>query len=39
VQVKAKGNLATPLVWLDPTPRRVSQYFEDDYVDHVGSRD
>ncbi len=33
VQVKAKGNLATPLVWLDPTPRRVSQYFEDDYVD------
>ncbi len=33
VQVKAKGDLATPLVWLDPTPRRVSQYFEDDYVD------
>lgn len=33
VQVKPKGNLATPLVWLDPTPRRVSQYFEDDYVD------
>lgn len=33
VQVKARGNLATPLVWLDPTPRRVSQYFEDDYVD------
>ncbi|MDI1249238.1 MAG: hypothetical protein PSV13_10285 [Lacunisphaera sp.] len=33
VQVKTKGNLATPLVWLDPTARRVSQYFEDDYVD------
>jgi len=33
VQVKAKGDLATPLVWLDPTPRRVSQYFEEDYVD------
>lgn len=33
VQVKAKGDLPTPLVWLDPTPRRVSQYFEDDYVD------
>lgn len=33
VQVKAKGNLATPLVWLDPSARRVSQYFEDDYVD------
>ncbi|MDI1337473.1 MAG: hypothetical protein PSU94_14920 [Lacunisphaera sp.] len=33
VPVKTKGDLATPLVWLDPTPRRVSQYFEDDYVD------
>lgn len=33
VQVKTKGGLATPLVWLDPTPRRVSQYFEEDYVD------
>ncbi len=33
VQVKTKGELATPLVWLDPSPRRVSQYFEEDYVD------
>jgi hypothetical protein len=33
VQVKTKGDLATPLVWLDPSARRVSQYFEDDYVD------
>jgi hypothetical protein len=33
VQVKSKGDLPTPLLWLDPTPRRVSQYFEDDYVD------
>ena len=33
VQVKTKGDLATPLVWLDPMARRVSQYFEDDYVD------
>jgi hypothetical protein len=33
VQVKTKGDLPTPLVWLDPSPRRVSQYFEDDYVD------
>lgn len=33
VQVKAKGDLPTPLVWLDPTPRRLSQYFEEDYVD------
>ena len=33
VQVKTKGELATPLVWLDPAPRRVSQYFEEDYVD------
>ena len=33
VQVKAKGDLPTPLVWLDPVARRVSQYFEDDYVD------
>jgi hypothetical protein len=29
VQVKAKGNLATPLVWLDPTARRVTQYFDE----------
>ena len=27
VQVKAKGDLPTPLVWLDPVARRVSQYF------------
>jgi hypothetical protein len=33
VQVKTKGDLPTPLVWLDASPRRVSQYFEDDYVD------
>jgi hypothetical protein len=33
VQVKAKGDLPTPLVWLDPVARRVSQYFEEDYVD------
>jgi len=33
VQVKTKGDLPTPLVWLDPTARRVSQYFEEDYVD------
>ena len=29
VQVKTKGPLATPLVWLDPTARRVSQYFDE----------
>jgi hypothetical protein len=29
VQVKTKGDLATPLVWLDPTARRVSQYFDE----------
>lgn len=29
VPVKAKGDLATPLVWLDPTARRVSQYFDE----------
>ena len=29
VQVKTKGALATPLVWLDPTARRVSQYFDE----------
>jgi hypothetical protein len=29
VQVKTKGELAHPLVLLDPTPRRVSQYFEE----------
>ena len=29
VQVKAKGELPTPLVWLDPLARRVTQYFEE----------
>jgi hypothetical protein len=29
VQVKTKGDLANPLVLLDPSPRRVSQYFEE----------
>ena len=29
VQVKTKGALATPLVWLDPTARRVSQHFDE----------
>jgi len=29
VQVRTKGDLATPLVWLDPTARRVSQYFDE----------
>jgi hypothetical protein len=29
VQVKTKGELTTPLVWLDPTARRVSQYFDE----------
>jgi len=29
VQVKAKGDLPTPLLWLDPTARRVSQYFDE----------
>jgi hypothetical protein len=29
IQVKTKGDLANPLVLLDPTPRRVSQYFEE----------
>ncbi len=29
VQVKAKGDLTTPLVWLDPTARRVTQYFDE----------
>lgn len=32
VQVRTKGELTTPLVWLDPTPRRVSQYFEEGEV-------
>lgn len=32
VQVKTKGELASPLVWLDPTPRRVSQYFDEGEV-------
>ena len=32
VQVKTKGDLATPALWLDPTPRRVSQYFEEGEV-------
>ena len=29
VQVKTKGELANPALLLDPTPRRVSQYFEE----------
>ena len=29
VQVKAKGDLATPLIWLDSTARRVTQYFDE----------
>lgn len=29
VQVKAKGDLANPALLLDPTPRRVSQYFDE----------
>jgi hypothetical protein len=29
VQVKTKGDLPTPLVWLDPTARRVTQYFDE----------
>ncbi len=29
VQVKTKGDLATPLVWLDSTARRVTQYFDE----------
>jgi len=29
VQVKAKGDLANPPLLLDPTPRRVSQYFDE----------
>ncbi len=29
VQVKTRGDLVTPLVWLDPTARRVSQYFDE----------
>ena len=32
VQVKTKGDLPTPLVWLDPTARRVSQYFDEGEV-------
>jgi hypothetical protein len=32
VQVRTKGELTTPLVWLDPTPRRVSQYFDEGEV-------
>lgn len=30
VQVRAKGDLANPPLLLDPTPRRVSQYFEEE---------
>jgi len=30
VQVKSKGDLANPPLLLDPTPRRVSQYFEEE---------
>jgi hypothetical protein len=29
VQVKTKGGLANPALLLDPTPRRVSQYFDE----------
>jgi len=29
IQVKTKGDLANPPLLLDPTPRRVSQYFEE----------
>jgi len=29
VQVRTKGELPTPLVWLDPTARRVTQYFDE----------
>jgi len=29
VQVRVKGDLANPALLLDPTPRRVSQYFEE----------
>lgn len=29
VQVKTKGDLANPALLLDPTPRRVSQYFDE----------
>ena len=27
--MKAKGDLATPLVWLDPMARRLTQYFDE----------
>jgi hypothetical protein len=30
VQVKTKGDLANPALLLDPTPRRVTQYFEEE---------
>ncbi len=30
VMVKTKGDLANPALLLDPTPRRVSQYFEEE---------
>ena len=29
IQVKTKGDLANPALLLDPTPRRVSQYFDE----------
>ncbi len=32
VQVKTKGDLPTPLVWLDPTARRMTQYFDEGEV-------
>ena len=32
IQVK-KGDLPNPALVLDPTPRRLTQYFEEDYVD------
>lgn len=30
IQVRTKGDLASPALLLDPTPRRVSQYFEEE---------
>lgn len=35
VQVRNKGDLNTPALWLDPTARRVSQYFEEEEVYEV----
>ncbi len=33
IQVKKKGDLPNPALVLDPTPRRLTQYFEEEYVD------